>query len=141
MSVRAASVSGLFVSTFALVVCAPPPVTEPAPAAAVVSPSVDAAPPGVEPEPPPKRPPPPVAIVNQCHDVAALAYGEPPNMHPASIARFDGDGGEGTALRERDGTLAVTLVDDKGNPLAVVHVSRHMKRVEIGRSCRTLHAH
>jgi hypothetical protein len=91
------------------------------------------------PEPPPQRALPDVDVINLCHDVALLAYGEPPNMK--DLGRFIGDGGEGKAPRERDGTLAVALVDDKGTTLANVVVTRRMKKLEIGRSCRTLYAH
>ncbi len=93
-----------------------------------------------EPEPEPHRPRPPVEVINLCHDVALLAYGEPPNFKTESLGRFLGDA-SGSAARERDGTLPVTLVDDKGNALAKVLVSRRMKKLEIGRSCRTLYAH
>jgi hypothetical protein len=82
-----------------------------------------------------------VHIVNQCHEVAILAYGDPPNMKPGDLGRLVGDGGEGRAPRERDGTLPVALVTEKGEVLAQVRVSRRMKRLEIGRSCRTLYAH
>jgi hypothetical protein len=34
----------------------------------------------------------------------------------------------------------VWLLDDKGEPLVKVHVTRNMKRVEIGKSCRTIDA-
>jgi hypothetical protein len=112
----------------------PPDTTPPAPPASVAS-----APASAEPEPPPSRPLPDVDILNQCHDVAYLAYGEPPNMK--DLGRFVGDGGEGRAPRERDGTLAVSLVDDKGQVFAKVVVTRRMKKLEIGRSCRTLYAH
>jgi hypothetical protein len=78
--------------------------------------------------------------VNLCHDVALLAYGEPPNFKTESLGRFMSEA-SGSAPRERDGTLTVTLVDDKGNVLAKVTVTRHMKKLEIGRSCRTLYAH
>ena len=92
------------------------------------------------PTPTPLRELPPVEVQNLCQEVAVLAYGEPPNLKPESLDRFVG-GGNGSAARGRDGTLPVTLVDDKGNALSKVHVSRRMKKLEIGRSCRTLYAH
>jgi hypothetical protein len=111
----------------------------PAPANPPPAPSQTSAP--AEPEPPPSRPLPSVEIKNLCHTVAILAYGSPPNMKEDSLARFIGDGGEGRAPRERDGSLPVTLVDEKGTVLASVTVSRRMTKLEIGRSCRTLYAH
>jgi hypothetical protein len=89
----------------------------------------------------PKKALPPLAVTNQCHDVALLAYGDPPNMKPDALGRFMGDGAEGAVPRVNDGPLTVTLVDDKGTSFAVVHVTRHMRKLEIGRSCRTLYAH
>jgi hypothetical protein len=137
---RAISLLGLAVVTS----CASAPPTATAPPVASEAPVVaDAGPAPVatqEPEAEPKRQRPPVEVVNLCHDVALLAYGEPPNFKTESLGRFMADA-TGTAPRERDGTLAVTLVDDKGNALAKVSVSRHMKKLEIGRSCRTLFAH
>jgi hypothetical protein len=115
----------------------PPPQPPPEPAPSAATPATASAEP--EPEPPPSRPLPDVNIINLCHDVALLAYGTPPNMK--DLGRFTGDGGEGKAPRERDGNLAVALVDDKGTVLATVLVTRRMKKLEIGRSCRTLYAH
>ena len=62
-------------------------------------------------------------------------------MKEDALGHFVGDGGEGRVPRERDGTLPVALVDDKGAVLATVTVSRRMSKLEIGRSCRTLYAH
>jgi hypothetical protein len=117
----------------------PAPAASPPPPSANAPPAETAAP--AQPEPPPSRPLPDVQILNLCHDVALLAYGTPPNMKEDALGRFPGDGGEGKAPRERDGTLQVTLVDAKGSVLAEVQVTRRMKKVEIGRSCRTLYAH
>ena len=117
----------------------PQPSPPPAPSASAPVASASAAP-AAEPEPEPKRQLPPVEVINLCHDVALLAYGEPPDVKPESIGRFMGDA-TGAAARERDGTLPVALVDDKGNVLSKVNVSRRMKKLEIGRSCRTLYAH
>jgi hypothetical protein len=134
--------SGLVLATSCA--SAPPAAPTPPPAATVDAPlAVDAGAAAVataEPEAEPHRPRPPIEVSNLCHDVALLAYGEPPNFKAESLGRFMGDA-NGTAARERDGTLAVTLVDDKGNVLAKVNVTRHMKKLEIGRSCRTLYAH
>jgi hypothetical protein len=117
----------------------PPPAPSTPPPPAAPSTAASAAQP--DPEPEPKKQLPNVQIVNLCKDVAVLAYGEPPNMKPDALGRFAGDGNEGSVPRERDGTLAVTLVDDQGNALSKVTVSRRMKKLEIGRSCRTLYAH
>ena len=118
----------------------PPPAPAPAPTASASAPVASAsAAPTADPEPE-KRQLPPVEVINQCHDVALLAYGEPPDVKPESLGRFMADA-TGAAARERDGTLPVALVDDKGNVLSKVTISRRMKKLEIGRSCRTLYAH
>ncbi len=126
--------------------CGPPPAPPLAPdppgvrAGAEASGDAGDAPPAEPAEAEPHRPRPPIEVVNLCHDVALLAYGEPPNFKADSLGRFLGDAG-GTVARERDGNLAVTLVDDKGSVLAKVFVTRRMKKLEVGRSCRTLYAH
>jgi hypothetical protein len=122
---------------------APQPPTSTPPAVDSAADAGAAAAAAAEPEPAdtePKRQRPPVEIVNLCHDVAILAYGAPPNFKAESLGRFMSEA-TGSAPRERDGTLAVTLVDEKGAVLSQVTVSRRMKKLEIGRSCRTLYAH
>jgi hypothetical protein len=42
--------------------------------------------------------------------------------------------------RNPDGHDVVWLLDAKSEPLVKVYVTRGMKRVEVGRSCRTLDA-
>jgi hypothetical protein len=44
-------------------------------------------------------------------------------------------------FRRADGSQTVFLLDDQGEPIAKVSVTRHMKTVAVGRSCRTMDAH
>lgn len=146
-SMRALSFAGLLGLGLSIVAACGPSVPPPAPPTvtppAVTESATDAgAVTAADPEPDtePKRQRPPVEIINLCKEVAILAYGAPPNFKADNLGRFLGEA-SGSAPRERDGTLAVTLVDEKGAVLSQVTVSRRMKKLEIGRSCRTLYAH
>ena len=46
----------------------------------------------------------------------------------------------GEAPRDDEGNQTVWLLDARDEPLVKVNVTRGMKRVEVGRSCRTLDA-
>jgi hypothetical protein len=96
--------------------------------------------PDPEPEEPaqPSRPRPPIDIKNDCGDVVGLFYGDPPKDGPTVRVAA---GGTEKGPRNPDGSLVIWIVDEKGFGLANVHVTKRMKRVEIGRSCRTLYAH
>ena len=82
----------------------------------------------------------PFTIHSSCPDVATIAFGEDPKVATAgrrtvaSNSSIDGP-------RDVEGKQTVWLLDDKGEPLVKVHISRGMKQLEIGRSCRTLDAH
>jgi hypothetical protein len=91
-------------------------------------------------EPPaPPRPRKPFEVFNGCADVATISFAEDakaPNAGRKTIAPSSTIEGP----RNADGNQTVWLLDEKGEPLVNVHVTRGMKRVEIGRSCRTLDA-
>ena len=133
-------------SLFALVACgnrpdpatSPPSPTEPA-SSALPAASADPGEGGGEGEPH-KRARKPFAIHSSCPDVATVAFGEDPKAAAAgkrtvaSNSSIDGP-------RDSEGKQTVWLLDDKGEPLVKVHITRGMKQLEIGRSCRTLDAH
>lgn len=81
----------------------------------------------------------PFTIHSSCPDVATITFGEDPKAANAgkrtvaSNSSIDGP-------RDSEGNQIVWLLDDKGEPLVKVHISRGMKQLEIGRSCRTLDA-
>lgn len=81
----------------------------------------------------------PFEIHNACTDVATIVFGEnatAPNAYQRKLApSTDAEG-----PRDDDGNQTVWLLDEHGDPLVKVRVTRGMKRVEIGRSCRTLDA-
>lgn len=87
----------------------------------------------------PKKKHRPYEITNNCADVVTLVLGDEPKTAPrgkltlAASSTIDGPRGE-------DGTETLWLVDDKGEPLINVHVTRPIKKVTIGRSCRTMDA-
>ena len=80
---------------------------------------------------------PPIDIKNECGDVVGLSFGA--EAHNATMRL--GVGGSDKIARDPDGGLSVWLVDEKGFGLAHVAVTKRMKQVEVGRSCRTLYAH
>jgi hypothetical protein len=90
-----------------------------------------------EPEPAKKRKP--FEIYSTCSDVVTIAFGEnakDPKAGKKTIAPSSTIEG----ARDNDGNQTVWLLDNNGEPLVKVNVTRGMKRVEIGKSCRTLDA-
>jgi hypothetical protein len=87
----------------------------------------------------PKRSRKPFEIRNACTDVVTVVFGESPtaaNAYQRKLApSTTGDG-----PRDDEGNQTVWLLDETGEPLVKVRVTRGMKRVEVGRSCRTLDA-
>ncbi len=88
-------------------------------------------------EPPKKRKP--FELTNACTDVATVVLGEDPKAADAG-KRTVAPSGTIELPRDAEGNQTVHLLDANGEPLVKVHVTRGMKRVEIGRSCRTLDA-
>lgn len=108
----------------------------PAPAEAPASP--EAATPVAKPAPPPpKRRP--YEIHNDCADVVTVVFGDEPKAEGAG-SRTLAPGSSIEGPRDADGNQTVWLLDDAGEPLIKVNVTRGMRRVQIGRSCRTLDA-
>lgn len=81
----------------------------------------------------------PFPIHNACSEVTTIVFGEDPKAAGAgrrtvaSNSSIDGP-------RDAEGKQTVWLLDGKGEPLVNVHITRGMKQLEIGRSCRTLDA-
>ncbi len=113
-------------------VSAPPP-AEPDPgASASAAAPVDSA--------PAKRPRKPFEIHNACTDVATVVFGDDPKA-PGVYERKLAPSTTGEGPRDDEGNQTVWLLDPNGDPLVKVRVTRGMKKVEVGRSCRTLDAH
>jgi hypothetical protein len=112
-----------------------PAVAPPPPASAAAPPATSAA--TSEPEPAVHRRP--FEVYSHCGDVVTVVFGEDPKAANAGghtvapSASIEGP-------RDADGNQTVWLLDSAGAPLIKVRVTRGMKRVEIGRSCRTLDA-
>lgn len=114
---------------------------EPAtPAAPVAAPAevAEAEPAAAEPAPEPRQRR-PFEVHNACSEVVTVVFGERPKA-PGAGARTIAPSASIEGPRDAAGDQTVWLLDDGGEPLLEVHVTRGMKRVEIGRSCRTLDA-
>jgi hypothetical protein len=81
----------------------------------------------------------PFPIHSSCSDVVTIAFGEDPKAADSGH-RTIAPNSEIDGPRDADGNQTVWLLDDKGEPIVKVHVTRGMKQLEIGRSCRTLDA-
>lgn len=89
-------------------------------------------------EPPKKRRP--LEIHNACNAVVTIVFGEDPKADTSGKRSL----ASGTSIdgpRDAEGKMTVHLLDEKGEKVATVHVTRGMKKVEVGASCRTLDAH
>jgi hypothetical protein len=89
-------------------------------------------------EPPKKRRP--LEIHNACNAVVTVVFGEDPKADTSGKRSL----ASGTSIdgpRDAEGKMTVHLLDEKGEKVATVHVTRGMKKVEVGASCRTLDAH
>ncbi len=81
----------------------------------------------------------PFPIHSSCSEVTTIVFGEDPKAAGAgrrtvaSNSSIDGP-------RDAEGKQTVWLLDGKGEPLVKVNITRGMKTLEIGRSCRTLDA-
>ena len=119
--------------------------TDPAPATPASAPPPEAPAASAEPqapaEPPPEpaKPRKPFEVYSACAEVVTVVFSEDPkaaNAGKRTIAPSSSVEGP----RNPDGNQTVWLLDTSGEPLVKVNVTRGMKRVEIGRSCRTLDA-
>jgi hypothetical protein len=87
----------------------------------------------------PAKPRKPFEIYNGCADVVTVAFGEE-SKGPDAGKRTIAPRSAIEAPRDAQGNQTVSLLDASGEALIKVNVTRGMKRVEIGRSCRTLDA-
>jgi hypothetical protein len=81
----------------------------------------------------------PFPIHSSCTDVVTVVFGEDPKAQGAG-RRTVAPSSSIDGPRDADGKQTVWLLDDKGEPTVKVHITRGMKQLEIGRSCRTLDA-
>ncbi|MBX3199836.1 MAG: hypothetical protein KF850_20710 [Labilithrix sp.] len=143
-SSASAWLSRLVVSTLALgagvLACADKepatPVTAPAPAETTPAAAPDETPSEPAAAPKPRKP---FEVYNSCADVVIIAFAADPkaaNVGKRTIAPSSAIEG----IRNPDGNQTVWLFDANEEPLLKVEVTRGMKRVEIGKSCRTLDA-
>lgn len=82
----------------------------------------------------------PLEVFNGCADVVTVVFGEDPKAQTASKRQIAQSATITDAPRNNDGAQTVFLLDQSGVPLVKATVTKHMKRVEIGRSCRTIDA-
>lgn len=81
----------------------------------------------------------PLEVYSACGDVVTVVFADDPKAADAGrrtiapSSAIEGPRGDG-------GTQTVWLLDASGEPLLKVRVTRAMRRVEIGKSCRTLDA-
>jgi hypothetical protein len=129
----------LLLASLALVACGSPP--EPVAPTAAAEPEAEgpaAEPAAAEPAAPARRRK-PFEIYNACAEVTTLVFSDDPKADDSSrrtISPFSTSEGP----RDDEGNQTVWLLDEGGEPLVKVRVTRGMKRVEVGRSCRTLDA-
>lgn len=81
----------------------------------------------------------PFEIHNSCTEVVTIVFGDDAKA-PGAAKRTLAAYGTADGPRDNDGNQTVWLVDANGEPLVKVRVTRGMKHVEVGRSCRTLDA-
>jgi hypothetical protein len=114
--------------------------TASAPAGAAPSaPAAEAPPaePAASAEPPRRRRP--LPIHSSCTDVVTLVFGDDPKATGAGRRTLTEDSTI-DGPRDDKGNMTIWLLDPKGEPIVKVDVTRGMKKVEVGRSCRTLDA-
>jgi hypothetical protein len=116
-----------------------PSLSDPAGAASGPMPEAAAAPAPETASDPARRPRKPFPIHSSCAEVVTLAFGEDPKAEAAG-KRALAPSSTIEGPRDAEGKQTVWLLDDKGEPLVKVNITRGMKTLEIGRSCRTLDA-
>ncbi len=139
--IDSASMRRLLFSIAFLAACGgnePPKTPAPEPSATVAEkPPTELTDPENPPAPPKKQRP--LEIHNACQNVVTVVFGEDPNAKDAG-RRTIAAGSSIDGPRDGDGKVTVHLLDEKATPIVKVHVTRGMKKVEIGASCRTLDA-
>src|SRR5262245_39899502 len=86
----------------------------------------------------PPHPRKPFDIYNACDEVVNVVFGADGRSEESKRTLAPYSSMEGP--RDDEGNQTVWLLDEKRQPLVKVNVTRGMKRVEVGRSCRTLDA-
>jgi hypothetical protein len=141
MNVRLSLTTAASLAALALVACGRPepaaPVADPAPSAPAADADADAR--AAEPAAAPRKARKPFEIYNACPEVVTLVFSADPKAD-ASSRRTLNSFASSEGPRDDEGNQTVWLLDDAGEPLIKVNVTRGMKRVEVGRSCRTLDA-
>ena len=115
------------------------PASSPATPAAAEAPAAPAEPGRTEEPPPEPKRRKPFEVYSSCADVVTVVFSEDPKA-PNAGKRTIAPSSSIEGPRNPDGNQTVWLLDTNGEPLVKVNVTRGMKRVEIGRSCRTLDA-
>lgn len=92
-------------------------------------------PPAKDPEPAPAARRKPFELKNGCADVVTVVLGEDANGKGRTLAPYSSE----EIPRNPEGHDTVWLLVPNGTPVKV-YVTRGMKRVEVGRSCKTLDA-
>jgi hypothetical protein len=81
----------------------------------------------------------PLEIYSRCGDVVTVVFADDPKA-PSVGKRAIAPSSAIDGPRDDNGNQTVWLLDEKGEPLVKVRVTRGMTRVEVGKSCRTLDA-
>lgn len=81
----------------------------------------------------------PFEIHSSCSSIVTVIFGDDPKAENAGKrtlapnSAIDGP-------RDADGKQTVTVQNEKGDLIGTVHITKGMKRLEIGRSCQTVNA-
>ena len=118
---------------------ATPSLSGPAGAASGPMPTATADPEAAAGAEPTRRQRKPFPIHSSCSEVVTIAFGDDPKA-PGAGKRTVAPNSSIDGPRDADGKQTVWLLDDKGEQLVKVNITRGMKTLEIGRSCRTLDA-
>jgi len=81
----------------------------------------------------------PLEVYSACADVVTVVFADDPKS-PQAGRRTLAPSGSIQGPRDRHGNQTMWLLDRDGEPIAKVRVTSGMKRVAIGKSCRTLDA-
>ncbi len=116
-------------------VSTPSATAKPAPSGSASSPDPDVA--GDNPAKPRSRKP--FEIHSSCPSIVTVIFGDDPKAENAGRrtlapnSAIDGP-------RDAEGKQTVTVQNEKGDAIGTVHITRGMKRLEVGRSCQTVNA-
>lgn len=108
---------------------------KPGPSSSASTPDPDVA--GDNPAKPRSRKP--LEIHSSCPSIVTVIFGDDPKAESAGRrtlapnSAIDGP-------RDADGKQTVTVQNEKGDFIGTVHITKGMKRLEVGRSCQTVNA-